>query len=82
MSALQKQLLARRNNRVGHKQKKILAMMEQETVIDDPSSKSVQLLNFKKIEVLHNGQYAKPTAAFKDLIFTHAPSVLHYVMHD
>ena len=53
MSALQKQLLARRAktpNRVGHKQKKFLAMMEQETVIDDPSSK-VQLLNYKKIEV-------------------------------
>ncbi len=54
MSALQKQLQARRAkapNRVGHKQKKFLAMMEQETVIDDPSVKAARLLSYKKIEV-------------------------------
>ena len=54
MSVLQKQLLARRAkapNRVGHKQKKILAMMEEETVIDDPSAKAARLLSYKKIEV-------------------------------
>lgn len=61
MSALQKQLQARRAktaNRVGHKQRKFLAMMEQETVIDDPNSKSVQLLNYKKIEVRRDQYYA------------------------
>lgn len=54
MSALQKQLLARRTktpNRVGHKQKKFLAMMEEETVIDDPGSKAARLLTYRKIEV-------------------------------
>lgn len=54
MSVLQKQLLARRMktpNRVGHKQKKFLAMMEEETIIDDPSSKAARLLDYKKIEV-------------------------------
>lgn len=54
MSALQKQLQARRAktpNRVGHKQKKFLAMMEEETVIDDPSVKAARLISYKKIEV-------------------------------
>ena len=54
MSALQKQLQARRagkgGNRVGQKQKKFLAMMEEETVID-PSTKAARLLSYKKIEV-------------------------------
>ena len=38
-------------NRVGHKQKKFLAMMEEETVIDDPNAKAARLLAYKKIEV-------------------------------
>ena len=48
MSALQKQLLNRRSNKVNLKQKKLLAMMEDETVIDDPK---VKLTGFKKLEV-------------------------------
>lgn len=54
MSALQKQLIARKNKaptRVGHKQKKLLAMMEEETVIDDPNAKAARLLKYTKIEV-------------------------------
>ena len=54
MSALQKQLMARKNKapgRVGHKQKKLLAMMEDETVIDDPNTKAARLLKYTKIEV-------------------------------
>lgn len=52
MSPFQKQLQARQSktpSRVGHKQKKFLALMESETRVDD--SKNVQLLNYKKIEV-------------------------------
>ena len=51
MSAFQKQLMLKRTNRVGLKQKKILAMMEEETLIDDPSSKPVKLLKHRKLEV-------------------------------
>lgn len=51
MSAFQKQLMLKRTNRVGLKQKKILAMMEEETLIDDPSSKAVKLLKHRKLEV-------------------------------
>ena len=50
----QKQLLARRAkgpSRVNQKQKKFLAMMEEETVIDDPGAKATRLLDYKKIEV-------------------------------
>ena len=51
MSAFQKQLLqSKRGNKVGLKQKKILAMFEEETVIDDPSAKA-KLLSLKKTEV-------------------------------
>ena len=55
MSVFQKQLLARRGkapNRVNLKQKKILAMMEEEAVIDD-SAKNARLLSYKKTEVMH-----------------------------
>ena len=51
MSAFQKQLLARRTKapgRIGHAQKKILAMMEEETVIEDSGSKSVGHLDVNK----------------------------------
>ena len=49
MSAFQKQLMAKRpKNMVNLKQKKLLAMMEDETVIDDPKAK---LIGFKKLEV-------------------------------
>jgi hypothetical protein len=47
-------LAARRQkttSRVGNKQKKLLAMMEEETVIDDPGAKNARLLAYKKIEV-------------------------------
>ena len=47
MSAFQKQLMMKKN-RVGQKQKKLLAMMEDETVIDDPK---VKLVGYKKITV-------------------------------
>ncbi len=47
MSALQRQLQNRRS-KVSLKKKKILAMMEDETVIDDPK---VKLTGFKKLEV-------------------------------
>ncbi len=55
MSALQKQLQARRGkqpapNRVNLKQKKFLAMMEEETVIED-SKKNARLVGYKKTEV-------------------------------
>ncbi len=56
MSALEKQLKARKvktPSRIVNKQKKFLAMMEEETVIDDP--KAPKLLDYKKIEVsVHN----------------------------
>ena len=49
MSTFQKQpQSARRPNKVGLKQKKLLAMMEDETVIDDPK---VKLIGYKKLEV-------------------------------
>ena len=51
MSPFQKQLMLKRTNRVGLKQKKILAMMEEETLIDDSSSKPVKLLKHRKFEV-------------------------------
>lgn len=54
MSPLQKQILARKakaSNRVVNKKKKILAMMEEETVIDDPNAKAARLISYKKIEV-------------------------------
>lgn len=47
MSPFQKQLMMKKN-RVNQKQKKLLAMMEDETVIDDPK---VKLTGFKKIVV-------------------------------
>ncbi len=50
MSALQKQLLAKRTGRVANKTKKVLAMMEEETVIGDPHDK-VKLLKYKKAQV-------------------------------
>ena len=66
MSALQKQLLARRGNsssnnktpgsggRVNLKQKKFLAMMEEETSLND-SSKNARLVGYKKAEVCWGG---------------------------
>ena len=50
MSAFQKQLMGKRQNKVNLKKKKLLAMMEDETVIDDPK---VKLIGYKKLEVLH-----------------------------
>ncbi len=54
MSALQKQLLAKRTGRVANKTKKVLAMMEEETVIGDPHDK-VKLLKHKKVQVRSMG---------------------------
>ena len=54
MSPFQKQLAARRpkaTTRVGNKQKKFLAMMEDETIVDDAGAKAARLLSYKKIEV-------------------------------
>lgn len=48
MSAFQKQLASKRVSRVNLKQKKLLAMMEDETVIDDPKAK---LIGYRKKEV-------------------------------
>ena len=51
MSSLQKQLLQkRRTSRVELKQKKLLAMMEEETVIDD-TPKPAKLIQLRKLEV-------------------------------
>lgn len=50
MSALQKQLLQKKQGRVANKSKKVLALMEQETVIDDPSTKA-KLIKHTKIQV-------------------------------
>ena len=49
MSALQKQLLQKRSGRVALRTKKVLAMMEEETVIGD--SNKARLLKVEKIEV-------------------------------
>ena len=40
----------KRSSRIDAKQKKLLAMLEEETVIDDPKAKAV-LVGYKKLEV-------------------------------
>ena len=50
MSALQKALLMKKQSRVALKTKRVLAMMDEEAVIDDPNAK-VKLLKHTKIEV-------------------------------
>ena len=50
MSALQKQLLTKRQSRVALKTKRVLAMMEEETVIDDPNAK-VKIIKHTALEV-------------------------------
>ena len=56
MSAFQKQLATKRASRVNLKQKKLLAMMEDETVIDDPKTK---LIGYRKLEVGTCREFAK-----------------------
>lgn len=43
-------LSQKRSSRIDAKQKKLLAMLEEETVIDDPSAKAI-LVGYKKLEV-------------------------------
>jgi hypothetical protein len=43
-------LSQKRSSRIDAKQKKLLAMLEEETVIDDPKAKAV-LVGYKKLEV-------------------------------
>ena len=45
-----KMLSQKRSSRIDAKQKKLLAMLEEETVIDDPSAKAL-LVGYKKLEV-------------------------------
>ena len=46
----------KRSSRIDAKQKKLLAMLEEETVIDDPKAKAV-LVGYKKLEVSTSNMY-------------------------
>ena len=48
-----KMLSQKRSSRIDAKQKKLLAMLEEETVIDDPNAKAI-LVGYKKVEVCNN----------------------------
>ena len=50
MSPFQKQLMAKRQGRVALKSKKVMALMEEETIIGDPHAK-VKLIKHQKQQV-------------------------------
>lgn len=58
-----KMLNQKRSSRIDAKQKKFLAMMEEETVIDDPKAKAV-LVGYKKLEVCWSNVYTKFTDTY------------------
>ena len=57
----------KRSSRIDAKQKKLLAMLEEETVIDDPKAKAV-LVGYKKLEVRKSNLYISHIITFSDCI--------------